>query len=77
MERARLCARPGCAAPAEAMLAFQYSTRTIWVDDLRPSEPSAIDLCGRHADGLCPPLGWAGHDRRASSQPDVAARVAS
>ncbi len=78
MPRARLCARPGCGEPAAATLAFQYATKTAWLDDLAESEPCAIDLCRRHADRLTPPIGWQGHDRRAGSQPAPApAQVAS
>jgi hypothetical protein len=78
MERARLCARTACADPADAMLAFQYASKSVWLDDLGPSEPSEIDLCGRHADRFVPPLGWTVQDRRASSRPQVVpARVAS
>lgn len=58
------------------MLVFQYATRTLWVDDLGPAEPSAIDLCGRHADRLRPPVGWTGEDRRRPA-PSAPARVAS
>lgn len=69
MVRPRLCARPGCGAEAMATLSFRYATRTVWLDDLGPAEPSTIDLCGRHADRLSAPRGWTGHDRRAASRP--------
>ena len=64
MFRPRLCARPGCGAPATAVLTFQYATRTVWLLDPGDDDPSAIPLCARHADGLIPPLGWTAHDRR-------------
>lgn len=67
MQHSRLCARPGCGAPAAAMLAFQYATRTVWILDLAEAEPSVIDLCATHADRLTPPRGWTGHDRRTTS----------
>jgi len=68
MQRPRLCARPGCGEASTATLSFQYVSSTVWLDDLGPKEPSAIDLCGRHADRLAAPKGWTGHDRRASSR---------
>ncbi len=72
MHRPRLCARPGCGEAATATLSFQYVSSTVWLDDLGPKEPSAIDLCGRHADRLAAPKGWTGHDRRASSRAPAA-----
>ncbi|MEW6153307.1 MAG: DUF3499 family protein [Actinomycetota bacterium] len=75
MERARLCSRPGCAEPAGAALAFQYASRTVWLEDLGEPDPHTIDLCTMHADRLSPPRGWTGEDRRRSAGP--AARVAS
>jgi Protein of unknown function (DUF3499) len=68
MQRPRLCARPGCGEPAAATLSFQYATRTVWLDDIGPKEPSTIDLCGRHADRLAAPKGWNDHDRRAATR---------
>lgn len=67
MFRPRLCAHPGCGAPAAAVLTFQYATRTVWLFDQGDPDPAAIDLCARHADRLRPPRGWTGHDRRAGS----------
>jgi hypothetical protein len=67
MFRPRFCARPGCGAPATAVLTFQYSTRTVWLLDQGDLDPAAIDLCTRHADRLSPPRGWTSHDRRADS----------
>ncbi len=67
MFRPRLCARPGCGAPATAVLTFQYATRTVWLLDQGDPDPAAIDLCTRHADRLSPPRGWTGHDRRATA----------
>ncbi len=68
MHRPRLCARPGCGEAASASLTFQYATSMVWLDDIGPTrEPSAIDLCSRHADRLAAPKGWTGHDRRATS----------
>ena len=75
MFRPRLCARPGCGAPATAVLTFQYATRTVWLLDPGDPDPAAIDLCGRHADRTAPPRGWTGHDNRAD--PGVSTSVAS
>lgn len=76
MFRLRLCARPGCGAPATAVLIFQYSTRTVWLLDPAEPDPAAIDLCARHADRTAPPKGWTGHDRRAGAS-GVSTPVAS
>lgn len=76
MFRPRLCARPGCGAPATAVLTFQYATRTVWLLDPGEPDPAAIDLCGRHADRTAPPRGWTGHDRRAGAS-GVSTSVAS
>ena len=67
MQRSRLCARPGCGAPAAAALTFQYGNRTVFLDDLGVNEPFSIDLCAAHADRTAPPMGWTGHDRRMAS----------
>ncbi len=77
MFRQRLCARPGCGAPATAVLTFQYAIRTVWLLDQGDPDPAAIDLCGRHADRLSPPRGWTGHDHRASAAPGLSTSVAS
>ena len=77
MSRQRLCARPGCGAPATASLVFQYAVRKVWLDDLGEAQPYKIDLCSRHADRLCVPRGWTGDDRRAVAAAPVAAPVAS
>ena len=78
MFRQRLCARPGCGAPASVVLTFQYATRTVWLlDQQGEPDPAAIDLCTPHADRLSPPRGWTGHDRRASASPGMSTSVAS
>lgn len=76
MFRPRLCARPGCGAPATAVLTFQYATSTVWLLDQGDLDPAAIDLCAAHADRLRPPRGWTAHDRRASA-PGMSTPVAS
>lgn len=64
----RSCARPACAAPAAATLAYDYAGQTVWVDPLAvESHPMTHDLCGRHADTLSVPRGWQLHDRRADA----------
>ena len=75
VDRPRLCSRPGCAEPAGAALAFQYATRTVWLEDLGEPDPHTIDMCTMHADRLSPPRGWTGEDRRRSA--GSAARAAS
>jgi hypothetical protein len=72
MFRQRLCARPGCGAPAAAALTFQYSTRTVWILDQGDPDPALIDLCAPHADRTSPPRGWTAHDRRAGVSTSVA-----
>lgn len=63
----RRCARPGCLAPAEATLSYNYRERTVWVDDLTPEpHPMLHDLCGDHAARLGVPLGWTRRDRRSA-----------
>jgi len=77
MFRPRLCARPGCGAPATAVLTFQYATRTVWLLDQGEPDPAVIDLCTAHADRLSPPRGWTGLDQRAGASPGMSASVAS
>ena len=59
----RLCARPGCGAPAAATLRFQPTEREAWLVDL---DDDAVrtegDLCARHAAGLVLPRGWELHN---------------
>ncbi|MGH9149345.1 MAG: DUF3499 family protein [Acidimicrobiales bacterium] len=65
MDRPRLCARPGCGAPAIASLTYHYAGRTAWIDNLDDErQPSALDLCGGHGADMRVPLGWALDDRR-------------
>jgi hypothetical protein len=59
----RLCARPGCGAPAAATLRFQPTQREAWLVDL---DADAVrtegDLCAPHAAGLVLPRGWELHN---------------
>jgi len=59
----RLCARPGCGAPAAATLRFQPTQREAWLVDLDDdSARTEGDLCARHAAGLVLPRGWQLHN---------------
>src|SRR3954469_24954833 len=55
----RLCARPGCGAPAAATLRFQPTQREAWLVDFDAhAVRNADDPLGRHAPGLVLPRGW-------------------
>jgi hypothetical protein len=59
----RLCARPGCGAPAAATLRFQPTQREAWLVDLDgDAARTEGDLCARHAAGLVLPRGWRLHN---------------
>lgn len=60
-----VCARPGCAEPAWALLEFSVSELTARLLDM-PIEPSAsgTPLCARHADRTSVPRGWELTDQR-------------
>src|SRR5262245_6563576 len=61
----RLCARPGCEAPAAATLRFHSTRREACLVDLDHALARAQgDLCSRHAGALVLPRGWALHDER-------------
>lgn len=61
----RQCARPGCTDHAVSTLAYEYASRTVWLDLVaHESHPSTYDLCPRHANNLRVPLGWQLRDRR-------------
>src|SRR5450755_2527603 len=71
----RLCARPGCGAPAAATLRFQPTQREAWLVDLDDDGARTEgDLCARHAAGLVLPRGWQLHngltaDRSGTTEP--------
>ncbi len=68
----RLCARPGCGAPASATLRFQPTQREAWLVDLDDeSARTEGDLCARHAAGLVLPRGWQLHNGLSSSRTDA------
>lgn len=65
----RLCARPGCGAPAAATLRFQPTQREAWLVDLDVSgSRTEGDLCARHAAGLVLPRGWQLHNSLAADR---------
>ena len=65
----RQCSRTGCAALAEATLAYQYGRSLVWIDELTAErDPHSYDLCPRHAARLSVPNGWQLDDRRADCQ---------
>lgn len=59
------CVRPGCGAPAGAILTYDYANRLVWLDDHGGApEPGLWGICQDHADRLRVPRGWARQDRR-------------
>ncbi|MEN9802164.1 MAG: hypothetical protein RLZ37_1289 [Actinomycetota bacterium] len=61
----RSCTRSGCRETAEVSLEFQYSSSTIWIDDLADErEPNVYELCAKHWSRFAPPSGWSLDDRR-------------
>ena len=68
----RLCARPGCGAPAAATLRFQPTQREAWLVDLEDDAARTEgDLCARHAAGLVLPRGWQLHNDVAALRDDT------
>jgi len=69
----RLCARPGCGAPAAATLRFQPTQREAWLVDLDDDAARTEgDLCARHAAGLVLPRGWNLHNDLAEVRGEAA-----
>ena len=70
----RTCSRSGCRWPAVSTLAFDYSGRRAWVDELMGTgrDPATYDLCSVHADRFAPPTGWEFEDRREPDRPRIA-----
>ena len=74
----RQCARPGCGDTAAATFAYDYASRTVWLDDVAEEpHPSTYDLCRRHATSMTAPQGWRLTDRRSSVTPLFRAERAS
>ncbi len=68
----RLCARPGCGAPAAATLRFQPTQREAWLVDLEDDGARTEgDLCARHAAGLVLPRGWQLHNSLTSARTET------
>jgi hypothetical protein len=73
-QAARHCARPNCAADAQATLGFDYGARDATIEPLRDEpHPQTYDLCAVHAARTTPPRGWRLHDRRPADErlPDL------
>jgi hypothetical protein len=58
------CSRPGCNAPADATLTYDYGQSVGYLDWLQPPHPMQYDLCITHADRIRVPVGWELQDRR-------------
>jgi len=61
----RLCARPGCSAPATATFTFDGLRRIVWLAPLAEAAAySAGDLCRRHSELFKAPRNWELRDLR-------------
>jgi hypothetical protein len=61
----RLCARPGCSAPATATFTFDGLRRIVWLAPLAEAAAySAGDLCRRHSELFKAPRNWELRDIR-------------
>ena len=61
----RLCARPGCSAPATATFTFDGLRRIVWLAPLADAAAySAGDLCRRHCELFKAPRNWELRDIR-------------
>jgi hypothetical protein len=66
----RHCARPGCSDSAAATFAYDYTGRTVWLDDVADEpHPATYDLCRRHSTSMTVPNGWELSDRRMGATP--------
>ncbi len=62
---ARLCERPGCSQPAEALYGLSAEQLTVWLEPYDVALATRVGvLCRRHADAMVVPLGWMLEDRR-------------
>ncbi len=67
----RLCAADGCDARAVATLRFRPAHREAWLAPIdEQADPSAGDLCERHAARPVLPRGWRLDDRRGAERGD-------
>jgi hypothetical protein len=63
----RLCARPGCTAPATSTITFDGLRRIVWLSPLAEAAAySAGNLCRRHTERMRPPRNWELRDTRPS-----------
>lgn len=54
-----------CEQLAAVTVAMRYEAREVLLTDLAVErDPNLLDLCGPHANGLTPPLGWRIRDQR-------------
>ncbi len=60
-----------CGVPAGIRMAFDYSSRTVWLEDLIESTElsGGYAMCEFHAGRLTPPVGWTLVDRREPDRP--------
>ncbi|HVF54357.1 MAG TPA: DUF3499 family protein [Actinomycetota bacterium] len=60
------CSKPRCTSTATTVLAYDYSSRQVALDDFgdEPLSPHLYVLCRQCADRLRAPLGWELLDRR-------------
>lgn len=69
------CTRPGCSAPAAALLSFDPINCHVWIDHVVPDEPTVQPLgqvqalCAEHAGRTTPPRGWTMSVHRAVEPP--------
>ncbi|MEO7398961.1 MAG: hypothetical protein ABIW84_10385, partial [Ilumatobacteraceae bacterium] len=63
---ARLCERPGCAAPAVVAYGMDSGQLLVWLEIVPASGvPARMGvICRRHADAMVVPRGWTLDDRR-------------
>lgn len=66
-----------CSVVADATLSFDYADAHVWLDDLSVrTGAKGYPLCGMHADGFTPPVGWILSDHRRTAAPTLALDVA-
>lgn len=58
-DSARPCRKPRCSAEASGTLTLDYRAKVVVAGPLSPVyDPTALDLCRRHADEFTGPRGW-------------------
>jgi len=66
----RTCSRMRFEQEPVATVALRYQAWEVVVGDLAPDrDPSSLDLCRAHVDGLTPPRGWSVRDERGARVP--------